>query len=149
MASIDKIYATKRQGTELFNWCSLNFEPALRYFYDWYPEWKPEQKHPITNFPTWIDRYLLENCPFDWVKKCIEEQYEIEFNEDGYEEITTQDDFFLETNYFKNFTNLNKRIKKVIENYHLTEDQIVVVIYRREGKVVADFWIDESYFFGE
>ena len=75
MASIDKIYATKEQRNEFHAWCITNKPEALRYFYQWWDEWNDGKEHPITNFPEKIDRWLLKNCPIDWVIARIKAQY--------------------------------------------------------------------------
>lgn len=78
MASIDKIYATKKQRDEIYSWCEENYKEALPFFYEWYEEWDWEEENeqfPITNFPEEIDTYLLYNCPIKWVTDYIKDQY--------------------------------------------------------------------------
>lgn len=77
MAAIDKIYAKKEQYLEFRTWCEKNKPEALGYFYDWpdSEEWNDGRNHPITNFPEWLDMWLLDNCPIGWVVEYIKDQY--------------------------------------------------------------------------
>ena len=75
MASIDKIYATREQRQEFYDWCKANKPEALKYFYEWYDEWNDGLDHPITCFPESIDIWLLHNCHIEWVLDRIREQY--------------------------------------------------------------------------
>jgi hypothetical protein len=77
MAAIDKIYANKNQYDEFYLWCKQNKPEALDYFYKWPNEWDDGQDHPITNFPEWIDKWMLENCPLSWVIEKIKDQYNL------------------------------------------------------------------------
>lgn len=78
MAAIDKIYGTKEEHDEFRLWVKANKPSILKYFYAWEGEWLTDDKHhPITNFPTNIDEWLLENCPLKWVTVRIGEQYSI------------------------------------------------------------------------
>lgn len=76
MAALDKIYGTKEQMLEFRNWCKKNNKEALNYFYTWTDEMlKSNSEHVITNFPITTDRWLIQNCPINWVKDKIHEQY--------------------------------------------------------------------------
>jgi hypothetical protein len=76
MAAIDKIYGNRWQYEEFEQWCSKNYRVALEYFYKWdWDNMDSEEIHCITNFPTEIDKYLLNYCPIDWVKEQIKDQY--------------------------------------------------------------------------
>ena len=79
MAAIDKIYGNLAQFEELRVWLKDNKPEALKYLYleSWLSfEWANDgQEHPISNFPEWIDNWLLANCPLDWVTGAIKEQY--------------------------------------------------------------------------
>lgn len=75
MAAVEKIYGNAEQYREFKAWCAEHKPGALKYFYDWYPEWNDGGNHPMTNFPTWIDMWLLDNCPITWVTDYIREQY--------------------------------------------------------------------------
>ena len=70
MAAIDKIYGTPEQHRELTRWLESS-RPDLQPFL--YPE--PVTMGPISNFPTWADRWLLDNCPLEWVITRIRDQY--------------------------------------------------------------------------
>ncbi len=74
MAAIDKIYGTKEQRNAFYLWCADNYPEALPFFYLW--RWNDGGVHPITNFTTAIDMWLLDNCPLDFVLARIREQYE-------------------------------------------------------------------------
>jgi hypothetical protein len=83
MAAVDKIYGNRWQSEEFKSWCEKNNKPALNYFYYW--DWDnldSDENHCITNFPTEIDKWLLDNCPIDWVKEAIKEQYGIKNADD-------------------------------------------------------------------
>lgn len=77
MAAIDKIYGTKEQYDQFYDWCKINYPEALQYFYDWSEEWNDGQNHPITNFPESVDKWMLENCDLDWVVEYIKDQYNL------------------------------------------------------------------------
>ena len=95
MAGIDKIYGTKKQHAELKAWLLENEKPIRcnvgwryqngkskntyamclpsNYLYD-ISEWENE-KGPISNFPSAIDRWLIDNCPLKWGTNYIKKQY--------------------------------------------------------------------------
>jgi len=75
MASIDKIYATKEQRDALADWLQENKPEYLKYLYYW--DWPPNdtREHPISNFPEHVDVFLYNNCPLQFVKNRIAEQY--------------------------------------------------------------------------
>lgn len=79
MASIDKIYGTKAQYKKFFRWMDANHPAWLRHFYP-IPNrrLKRDEEFAMTNFPVDVDRYLLNNCPLDFVIKALREQYGIE-----------------------------------------------------------------------
>ena len=73
MSAIDKIYGTKAQHDTFREWCGENRPEALRFFYDW--AWDDGGEHPITNFPERLDLWLWANCPIEFVRDRITEQY--------------------------------------------------------------------------
>jgi hypothetical protein len=77
MAAIDKLYGTKEQYFDFRNWCLNNNPEALDFFY---PSWdhKDNLTHAMTSFPIHIDKWMLQNCPFDYIKKQIKDQYNID-----------------------------------------------------------------------
>jgi len=77
MAAVDKIYGTSKQYIEFYDWCTKNNKEALLYFYDKFDK----DINPITNFPTSMDRWMLRNCPFDWVANQIFAQYDMDKEE--------------------------------------------------------------------
>lgn len=82
MAAIDKIYLPKEQGILFYNWakevnnkCEKDSGYKLvNYFYD-FEEFESDCP-PITNTPTGIDRWLILNCPFDFVHEQLKFQYD-------------------------------------------------------------------------
>ncbi|MCK5613117.1 hypothetical protein KAR91_65190 [Candidatus Pacearchaeota archaeon] len=75
MASIDKIYGTQAQYEEFAEWCRQNDRSLLKNFYPIHSS-MPEEKHrAISNFTTEQDDYLKENCPLQWVRERLAEQY--------------------------------------------------------------------------
>jgi hypothetical protein len=79
MAAIDKIYGTKAQYKKFHAWIEKNHPAWLVHFYP-FPTHRMAKGavSAITNFPVDVDRYLLNNCPLDFVVKEIKEQYRIE-----------------------------------------------------------------------
>lgn len=78
MASIDKIYGTKAQYKKFFKWTKINHPAWLRYFYPLpLRKMKRDERFAMTNFPVDVDRYLLNNCPLDFVIAELREQYRI------------------------------------------------------------------------
>jgi hypothetical protein len=95
MAAIDKIYGTQKQYNEFKKWlkenqkpikCSIGFEwngnkqketfkMALPTEYLYSRNGYDKNDRPISNFPQNIDKWLLKNCPIEWVVNKIKEQY--------------------------------------------------------------------------
>ena len=74
MASIDKIYGTHPQREEFLAWILEHKPKAKVHFYEWLWE-DVDQEHPITNFPEKVDRWLWVNCPIQFVRERLMEQY--------------------------------------------------------------------------
>lgn len=74
MAGIDKIYGTQKQYDELYNWLKENKPSALKYMY-MKDGWAPDDERPISNFTYGIDRWLMKNCPLEFVQARLKEQY--------------------------------------------------------------------------
>lgn len=75
MAAIDKLYGNRQEFYELKAWCTQHIPNALAYFYEW------DEKHEtqaLTNFPQYIDLFLLNNCPIQWATDQIRNQYDLE-----------------------------------------------------------------------
>lgn len=73
MAGIDKIYGTYHEWVELHGWVAKSKRPQYcQYFYTTPPY---GQSGPITNTPTRVDKWLWDNCPFDWVKRRLKQMY--------------------------------------------------------------------------
>lgn len=83
MAAIDKIYGTQKQYNEFKKWAKkqkpikgeFGFIYPIDYFYP--RNGCNKEKRPIANFPRVIDKWLLKNCPIEWVTDQIKEQYGI------------------------------------------------------------------------
>lgn len=79
MSAIDKIYGNKEQFSQLYSFLLVKKPKFLKYLYteSWLSEeWQTDNKqHPISNFPTKVDKWLLKYCKIDWVKDAIIEQY--------------------------------------------------------------------------
>lgn len=94
MSGIDKIYGTQKQFEEFKKWLTENEKPIRvktgwnsengdeysfmlpsDYLYD--DEWYNEDYRPISNFPTEIDAWLMNNCPLDFIQEGIKEQYNL------------------------------------------------------------------------
>jgi len=76
MASIDKIYVTKKQYFELKKWLQKNNKELLKYLYPlsiFAKEYRSD--YNIASFPTWGDAFLFENCNLLWVINRIKAQY--------------------------------------------------------------------------
>ena len=81
MAAIDKIYGTKQQYDEFYQWCQVNVPEAVGYFREWTEEMKTDvnNTHVITSLPTEIDGLVLLREPPDFVIKQIIDQYDLPF----------------------------------------------------------------------
>ena len=83
MAAIDKIYGTKKQAREFYQWCKIHddecFHKTKKYLTDYFYDFEQEIKDnvAITNFPKKIDMWLLENCPIDFVIERIKFQNDL------------------------------------------------------------------------
>ena len=97
MAGIDKIYGTREQYVEFKTWLEDNpvkikcyegfswegdkktkfyeYVSPLECLYKWGNIIKSENIIPISNFPFEIDKWLWENCPIQFVRKRLKEQY--------------------------------------------------------------------------
>ena len=76
MAAIDKIYGSTEEYDEFLAWIEENKPEYTQYFYQ-RDGYKNNISRPITNFPVRADRWLMRpgNCPIEWVKERIHEQY--------------------------------------------------------------------------
>ncbi len=79
MAYIDKLYATKNQYDEFYEW-AINHSDMGRTIANeliWYDEWTDKKDYPIANLTTSQDMWLVRNCPITFVLERLEEQYNI------------------------------------------------------------------------
>lgn len=74
MAYIDKIYGSTKQYDQFHAWVVENNPRLLKFFYPRNGYFDNEDR-PITNFPTWADKWLMSNCTIKWVIERILEQY--------------------------------------------------------------------------
>lgn len=81
MAAVDKIYGNGSKWDELYKWLDEMCPVAKRFMYP-----RPENYGPISNFPRYIDRLLLNSCKIDWVVERIKEQHNLENNPKKIEE---------------------------------------------------------------
>lgn len=77
MAAVDKIYGTTEQYDALRDWLEENKPELLMCLYQ-RDGYKNNNSRPISNFPTWADKWLMANCPFVWVRDAIAEQYNLD-----------------------------------------------------------------------
>lgn len=76
MAVIDKIYGTREQLLELIIWLKEN-KPFYLKFVSMTGESVCGLDGPvlIAEFNPRADRWLIENCPIEWLQKRLREQY--------------------------------------------------------------------------
>lgn len=85
MASMDKIYGTNDQYDELYAWLKHTQPRYVKFLYD-RENYNDPNDRMIANFPEYIDKWLWEHCPFQWVKDRLRQQYPSTFGK------TTSDD---------------------------------------------------------
>jgi hypothetical protein len=71
MAAIDKIYGTRKQWNRLH---AFLFQTKIEYI-EKYMYTQPEVEGPIANFSKEANEWLWENCPLDFVRERLAEQY--------------------------------------------------------------------------
>lgn len=74
MAAVDKIYGSTEEYDEFYTWVVDN-NPELQMFFYQRDGYRNNKSRPITNFPTWADKWLMKNCPIEFVRERILEQY--------------------------------------------------------------------------
>jgi hypothetical protein len=84
MAGIDKIYGTQAQYDEFREWLEKNKPDAVDYLSSKVSEqvqygidFTPDSIRTISNFPESIDMWLLDNCPIEFIRERIKDQYNI------------------------------------------------------------------------
>jgi len=86
MASIDKTYTNSfKEYKEYSDWVksktyTFNYgkKTLVVNISNWLYEWEEEDftcERPIMNTPTWLDKYLYDNCPCKFVRNRLEEVY--------------------------------------------------------------------------
>lgn len=77
MAAVDKIYGSTEEYDELRLWLAENHPKLMACLYarDGY---KNNKSRPISNFPVWADKWLMANCPLQFVQDAIAEQYNLD-----------------------------------------------------------------------
>ena len=91
MASIDKTYTNSyKEYQEFKNWSRekqviFNYGKKVikisvsDYIYEWEKEDFDGGELPIMNTPTWLDKYLYDNCPCEFVLNRLKEVYDEDF----------------------------------------------------------------------
>ena len=74
MAAIDKIYGTYEQWCELHAWIARSRRPQYCAFFYPTPAYNSGER-AIAYFPERADKWLWENCPFNWVREQLVHQY--------------------------------------------------------------------------
>ena len=97
MAAIDKTYTDKEGLIEVIDWClkvgrcklengytfrPLNFVYGYNELDDNYRPIREQDTYVVWNTPRWFDRWLWLNCPIDFIKDRLLDQY----GEDGVKE---------------------------------------------------------------
>jgi hypothetical protein len=77
MAAIDKIYGSTEEYDEFRAWLEEH-KPELLMCLCQRDGYRNNLSRPISNFPTWADKWLMANCPLKWVKDRIAEQYNLD-----------------------------------------------------------------------
>lgn len=72
MAAIDKIYGTKYQWIELFEYLRMARPQYVKFMY---PPYFGANIQPLSNFPRYADKWLYKNCQLKFVRKAIKDQY--------------------------------------------------------------------------
>ncbi len=84
---MDYIYGTTNQCIEFLDWCKEHYPNAIKYFYFssedeirtmWTGAWNDGRCHPIASFPNSIDKWMINNCPLDYVVEFINYKYVVE-----------------------------------------------------------------------
>jgi hypothetical protein len=76
MASIDKIYGTQAQYWELWTFCYEHRPSLLAYFRPSHvTDKRPNEERTICSLPVRADMWLWANCPIEWVRARLIEQY--------------------------------------------------------------------------
>lgn len=77
MAGIDKIYGDQSQYWELWTFCYERRPSLLRYFRASHlTDKQPHEERTICNLPVRADVWLWDNCPFEWVRERLIQQYD-------------------------------------------------------------------------
>lgn len=121
MAGIDKTYTDSYEEYIKFKrWASEQvviffdgFKKCIGdYVFDWWEEEDFTQERPIMNTPNWVDIYLIQNCPFEFIQKRMKDVY----SKETYSEFKNKDfPVKLPEDYKQNRKIVIKRIKGVTE----------------------------------
>ena len=71
MAAIEKIWANRDQYYELVSWLELNNPECLNFVASEFIS--PDRS--VALFPEYVDMWLLDNCPLNWLTEQIKTQY--------------------------------------------------------------------------
>ena len=85
MAGIDKTYTSSwEEYSSLVEWCkdksfvlkNGDVVRPSRYIYKWQKEdFDGEREIPVWNTPTYLDIWLIRNCPIEFIQERLKEQY--------------------------------------------------------------------------
>jgi hypothetical protein len=75
MAGIDKIYGTQEQYFELRDWAAANKPQLLDYMGPVEIQWGSGDIRTISNFTCELDDWLWSNCPIEFVRRRLADQY--------------------------------------------------------------------------
>lgn len=76
MEELNKLCGNYAEHNKLRLWCSRHNPSLLDNFYNVFIFYKdnPDKTFPIANFNLKQNKYLYWHCPFDFVRKYLEEQ---------------------------------------------------------------------------
>lgn len=96
MAGIDKTYIkTYNQYKEVYDWCkdivvtldvnkNISFKPS-DFLYEWteddFNQLSENGELVLWNTPSYMDSWLIRNCPIDFIQKRLKEQYGDEYDD--------------------------------------------------------------------
>lgn len=101
MAAIDKTYTKSwEEYQSLVAWCkgksfTLNNGDVIRpskYIYEWSKEdFDGKKELPIWNTPTYLDIWLIRNCPLEFIQESLKEQYGGGWSKEAFTEHNDED----------------------------------------------------------
>ena len=138
MASIDKTYTNSYKEYQefkdwskgkqvIFNYGKKVFKISVSdYIYEWEEEDFNERELPIMNTPTWLDKYLYDNCPCEFVLNRLKEVY---------------DEDFLKNVELNKISNTLKQNRKIIIS---KSDRTKLPLYNKGINSYGWWWLQEA-----